>query len=122
MNDAPGRGLGPATGVAERIYAAEPRESCWRQRGSAKMIPIPAKITGMIVTVSMALFLTGVVMLCIVPLIQAMVEKRRPEWPALPPVMEYLGVAMALAGLTFRVTEFAAVGVGLALLGAWFIS
>ena len=84
------------------------------------MIPISAKITGIIVTISMALFLTAVVMLCIVPLIQAIVERRRPELPALPPVMENLGIAIALAGLTFRVTEFAAVGVGLALLGAWF--
>ncbi len=84
------------------------------------MITIPAKITGMIVTVSMALFLTAVVLLLIVPLIQAIVEKRPPKLPALPPVMENLGIAIALAGLTFRVTEFAAVGVGLMLLGAWF--
>jgi hypothetical protein len=39
--------------------------------------------------------------------------------PALSPIMENLGIAIALAGLTFRVTEFAAVGVSLALLGAW---
>lgn len=84
------------------------------------MIFIPAKITGIIVTVSMGLFLAAVAVLFIVPLIQALVEKRRPAMPALPPVMENLGIAIALAGLTFRQTEFAAIGVGLALLGAWF--
>jgi hypothetical protein len=84
------------------------------------MITLSAQVTGMIVTLSMGLFLTAVAVLCVVPLIQAIMEKRRPEMPALAPIMENLGVAIALGGLTFRVTEFAAVGVGLALLGAWF--
>lgn len=84
------------------------------------MIPLTAKITGFVVTLSMGLFLTAVAVLCVVPLIQAIVEKRRPELPPLPPVMENLGIFIALAGLTVQVTEFAAVGVGLALLGAWF--
>lgn len=84
------------------------------------MILLSAKITGMIVTVSMGLFLTAVALLCIVPLVQALAEKRKMEMPPLPPVLENLGVAMALAGLTARVTEVTAVGVGLALLGAWY--
>lgn len=84
------------------------------------MITLPAKVTGMIVTLGMGLFLTAVVLLCIVPLIQAMVEKRKPGLLPLPPILENLGVAVALAGLTFRVTEVTAVGVGLALLGAWY--
>jgi hypothetical protein len=74
----------------------------------------------MIVTMSMGLFLTAVAVLCVVPLVKAIMERRRPEIPALPPIMENLGIALAFAGLTFRVTEFAAVGVGLALLGAWY--
>lgn len=84
------------------------------------MIILPAKITGMIVTVGMGFFLAAVVLLCIVPLTQGLVEKRRLELPPLGPILENLGVALALAGLTFRVTEVAAVGVGLALLGAWY--
>ncbi len=84
------------------------------------MIPLSAQITGMIVTVSMGLFLTVVAVLCVVPLVQAIVEKRRPEMPPLPAIMENLGIAVALAGLTFRVTEFTAAGVALALLGAWY--
>lgn len=84
------------------------------------MIPLSAQITGMIVTVSMGLFLTVVALLCILPLVQSIMDKRKPELPPLPPIMEYLGVALALAGLTFRSTETAAVGVGLALLGVWF--
>lgn len=84
------------------------------------MIPISAQITGMIVTVSMGLFMTVVAVLCVVPLVQAIMERRRPEMPALPAIMENLGIAIALGGLTFRVTEFTAVGVALALLGAWY--
>lgn len=84
------------------------------------MIPLTAKVTGMIVTVSMGLFLTAVAVICIAPLVQAIMEKRRPTMPPLAPLMENLGIFIALAGLTFRVTEFAAVGVGLALIGAWY--
>ncbi|MDH5409869.1 MAG: hypothetical protein OEY16_00665 [Alphaproteobacteria bacterium] len=84
------------------------------------MVPLSAQITGMIVTVSMGVFLAAVAVLCIVPPLQAFVEKRKPELPSLPPVIENLGIAMAFGGLTFRVTEFTAVGVGLALLGAWY--
>jgi len=84
------------------------------------MIPLSAKVTGMIVTLSMGVFLAAVAVLCVAPLVQAIIEKRRPAIPPLPPIMENLGIFIALAGLTFRVTEFAAIGVGLALLGAWY--
>ncbi|MDH5559132.1 MAG: hypothetical protein OEZ03_17430, partial [Alphaproteobacteria bacterium] len=84
------------------------------------MIELPVKITGMIVTLGMGLFLTAVVLLVIVPIMQAMMDKRKIGWPPIAPIMENLGVAMAIAGLTFRVTEVAAIGVGLALLGAWY--
>ncbi|MCK5274174.1 MAG: hypothetical protein KAR37_05975 [Alphaproteobacteria bacterium] len=84
------------------------------------MIPLTAKITGMVVTLSMGLFLSAVAVLCVLPVMQAIMERRRPEMPSLPPIMENLGIAMAFAGLTFRVTEFTAIGVGLALLGAWY--
>ncbi|MCK4869344.1 MAG: hypothetical protein KAT39_14925, partial [Alphaproteobacteria bacterium] len=84
------------------------------------MIPLTAKITGMVVTLSMGLFLTAVAVLCVLPVMQAIMERHRPEMPSLPPIMENLGIALAFAGLTFRVTEFAAIGVGLALLGAWY--
>lgn len=84
------------------------------------MIPLSAQVTGMIVTLSMGLFLTAVAVFCVLPLVQAIMERRRPAIPPLPPIMENLGIFIALAGLTFRVTEIAAIGVGLALLGAWY--
>ena len=82
------------------------------------MITLSAKLTSVIVTTSMGLFLTAVAILCILPLIQASVERRPPELPDLPAVFENLGIALAIGGFTFRVTEAAAVGVTLALLGA----
>jgi len=82
------------------------------------MISLSAKITGLIVTTSMGLFLTAVAVLCVLPLIQALVERRRPELPDLPAVLENLGIALAIGGFTFRVSEAAAIGVALALLGA----
>lgn len=84
------------------------------------MISLSAKITGMIVTVSMGLFLTAVAILFIVPLVQAIVERRRPDAPDLAAVFENLGIALAIGGFAFRVSEAAAIGVGLALLGATF--
>lgn len=82
------------------------------------MITLSAKLTSVIVTTSMGLFLTAVAILCILPLIQASVERRPPELPDLPAVFENLGIALAIGGFTFQVTEAAAVGVTLALLGA----
>jgi hypothetical protein len=81
------------------------------------MITLPVQITGVIVTIGMGFFLTAVAMLCIVPLVEAVVEKRMPDMPKLPPVMENLGIAIALGGLTFRMTDITAVGVGLAVIG-----
>jgi len=82
------------------------------------MITLSAKITGLIVTASMGLFLTAVAVLFIVPLVQAIVERRRPDPPDLAAVFENLGIALAIGGFAFRVTEASAIGVGLALLGA----
>ncbi len=82
------------------------------------MINLSVKLTSVIVTTSMGLFLTAVAILCILPLIQASVERRPPELPDLPAVFENLGIALAIGGFTFRVTEAAAIGVTLALLGA----
>ena len=82
------------------------------------MISLSAKITGLIVTTSMGLFLTAVAILCVVPLVQAIVERQRPRLPDLPAILENLGIALAIGGFAFRATETAAIGVGLALLGA----
>jgi hypothetical protein len=82
------------------------------------MINLSVKLTSVIVTTSMGLFLAAVAILCILPLIQASVERRPPELPDLPAVFENLGIALAIGGFTFQVTEAAAVGVTLALLGA----
>jgi hypothetical protein len=80
-------------------------------------ISLSTKITALIVTASMGLFLTAVAILCVLPLIQAAVDGRRPELPDLPAVCENLGIALAIGGFTFQVTEAATVGVALALLG-----
>ncbi len=82
------------------------------------MITLSAKITGLIVTTSMALFLTAVAILCVVPVVQAIVERRRPDLPDLPAIFENLGIAVAIGGFAFRATDAAAIGVALALLGA----
>jgi VIT1/CCC1 family predicted Fe2+/Mn2+ transporter len=82
------------------------------------MISLSAKITGLIVTTSMGLFLTAVAILLVIPLIQGIVEGRRPRFPDVPAILENLGVAIAIAGFTFRVTEVSATGVLLMLLGA----
>lgn len=82
------------------------------------MISLSAKITGMIVTTGMGLFITAVAILLIVPLIQAAVERRRPDVPDLPAILENLGIALALAGLTFQHTNVAATGVVMMLIGA----
>jgi len=84
------------------------------------MISLSAKITGMIVTASLGLFLAAVAVLFIVPIVQAVVEQRRPDPPDLAAVFENLGIALAIGGFAFRTTEAAAIGVGLALLGAVF--
>ena len=81
-------------------------------------IDLSAKITGLFVTTSMGLFLTAVAILCIVPLLRAIVEQRRPDLPDVPAICENLGIALAIGGFTFRATEAAAFGVALALLGA----
>jgi len=81
------------------------------------MITLPVTITAMIVTMSMGMFMSAVVMLCFAPLVQAMMGKRKPELPPFAPILENLGLTVALAGLTFRVTEVAAVGLGLAIAG-----
>ena len=78
------------------------------------MIDLSAKLTGIIVTTSMGLFLTSVAILCVVPLVQAAVEGRCPVTPNLPAIVENLGLALAIGGVTFRVTEVSAIGIGLA--------
>lgn len=82
------------------------------------MIALSTKITALIVTTGMGMFFTAVAILCVVPLVQAIVERRRPELPNLPAVFENLGIALAIAGFTFRTTDVAALGVGLTLIGA----
>lgn len=84
------------------------------------MIPLSVQFTAVIVTLSMGLFFTVVSVLCVVPIYEALIEKRRPQLPNLPAASENLGIALAIGGLAFRETELAAVGLGLALLG-WFL-
>jgi len=82
------------------------------------MIPLSVQFTAMIVTLGMGLFFAVVSLLCVVPLYEALIEKRRPRLPNLDAAFENLGIALALGGLAFRETEVAAVGLGLAILGA----
>ena len=84
------------------------------------MISLSAKITGLIVTTSMGLFLTAVAILCVLPIIEAVAERRRPELPNLPAVIENTGIALAIGGFAFRVSEAAAIGVALTLIGAFY--
>lgn len=81
------------------------------------MIPLSAQLTALIVTLSMGFFFAVASALCIVPIYEALIEKRRPHLPGLPAAFENLGIAVAIGGLALRETEVAAVGLGLALLG-----
>lgn len=82
------------------------------------MIPLSVQFTAVIVTLGMGLFFAAVSVLCVVPIYEALIEKRRPQLPDLPAAFENLGVALAIGGLAFRETELAAIGLGLAVLGA----
>ncbi len=81
------------------------------------MIPLSAQITAMIVTVSMGLCFSAVAILCVVPIYEAIVERRRPVLPDIPATLENLGIALALGGLTYRETGVAALGLAFAVLG-----
>lgn len=81
------------------------------------MIPLSAQLTALIVTISMGFFFAVVSALCVVPLYEALIERRRPNLPNLPATFENLGLALAIGGLTYRATGVAAVGIGLAVLG-----
>lgn len=82
------------------------------------MIPLSVQLTAVIVTLSMGLFFAVVSVLCVVPIYEALIEKRRPQLPNLHAAFENLGIALAIGGLAFRETEVAAIGLGLAVLGA----
>lgn len=82
------------------------------------MFPLSTKITAVAVTTSMGLFLAAVAILLVVPLVQAVVEGRRPKLPELPQVLENLGIAVAIGGFTIGVTKVAAAGIAMMLAGA----
>ncbi len=81
------------------------------------MIDFSTSITSVIVVISMGFYLAAVSYLCVVPIMEALVERRWPAMPNMPAVSEYAGVALAIAGFTYQDTRIAAVGVALALLG-----
>lgn len=82
------------------------------------MIPLSVQFTALIVTLSMGLFFAVVSLLCVVPLYEALIEKRKPRLPNLDAAFENFGIALAIGGLAFRATEVAAIGLGLSILGA----
>ncbi|HEM45580.1 MAG TPA: hypothetical protein ENO23_00880, partial [Alphaproteobacteria bacterium] len=94
-----------------------PHGGARRRGGKRGMIPLSAQLTALIVTISMGFFFAVVSALCVVPLYEALIERRRPNLPNLPATFENLGLALAIGGLTYRATGVAAVGIGLAVLG-----
>lgn len=86
--------------------------------GQERMISLSAMITGVLVTASMGLFLAAVTLVCVLPMLEAIIVGRKPDMPDLPAILENLGIALAFAGFTFRITALAATGAALALLGA----
>lgn len=81
------------------------------------MINFAANLTGVIVVIGMGFYLAAVSYLCIVPLMEALIERKKPAMPNMPAVSENIGVAIAIAGFTYQETNIAALGVGLTLLG-----
>ncbi len=81
------------------------------------MLNFSTNITSVIVVISMGFYLAAVSYLCIVPLMEALVERRKPSMPNMPAVSENIGIAIAIAGFTYHDTNIAALGVGLTLLG-----
>ncbi len=81
------------------------------------MINFSTSITSVIVVISLGFYLAAVSYLFIVPLMEALVERRKPSLPNMPAVSENIGIAIAIAGFTYHDTRIAALGVGLMLLG-----
>ncbi len=81
------------------------------------MIDFSTNITSMIIVISMGFYLAVVSYLCVVPIIEALVERKKPTMPNMPAVSENIGIAIAIAGFTYQDTNIAALGVGLMLLG-----
>lgn len=81
------------------------------------MINFATNITSVIVVIGMGFYLAAVSYLCVVPLMEALIERKRPSMPNMPAVSENIGVAIAIAGFTYQETNIAALGVGLTLLG-----
>lgn len=82
------------------------------------MVDLPANLTSVLVVVSMGFYLAAISYLSIVPLIEALIERRRPTKLNIPALMENGGVAIAIAGFTVQDTGYAALGVVLTLSGA----
>jgi len=81
-------------------------------------ISLSAQLTAVVVTFAMALFLSAVVILSVIPVLEALIGRRKITIPDLPATFENLGIALALVGFTARATEVSAIGVGLVFLGA----
>ena len=81
------------------------------------MFNLSTNITSMVVVISMGFYLAAVSYLCVVPLMEALVERKRPTIPNMPAVSENIGIAVAIAGFTYQDTKIAGLGVALMLVG-----
>ena len=68
------------------------------------MIDFSTSITSVIVVISMGFYLAAVSYLCIVPLMEALVERKKPTMPNIAAVSENAGIALAIAGFTYQDT------------------
>lgn len=75
------------------------------------MTVLPVQIASTTVTFSLGLYLAVAVIFCATPIVDAIMERRRPQLPDLSATLECLGIALAIAGFALDVTGLAAVGV-----------
>jgi hypothetical protein len=81
------------------------------------MFNLSTNITSVIVVISMGFYLAAVSYLCVVPIMEALMERRWPTIPNIPAVSENIGIAIAIAGFTYQDTKVTALGVALMLVG-----
>lgn len=75
------------------------------------MTVLPVQIAGAAVTFSLGLYLAVALIFCAAPVLDAIMERRRPALPDLSVMLECLGVALAIAGFAVGATGLAAIGV-----------
>lgn len=82
------------------------------------MVNLPTNITSVIVVISVGFYLAVIGYLVVIPIIDAVLSRSRPQHLDLRTACENAGIALAILGFSTGSTMVAAIGVGMTLLGA----